>query len=57
MVMPVIMGGFGNWLVPLILMVPDIHFPRLNNIRFWFVPNALILLAFSGFVEGGVGAG
>lgn len=57
MVMPVMMGGFGNWLVPLILMVPDIHFPRLNNIRFWLVPNALGLLAYSGFVERGVGAG
>nr|YP_784022.1 cytochrome c oxidase subunit I [Acanthocardia tuberculata]ABF60128.1 cytochrome c oxidase subunit 1 [Acanthocardia tuberculata] len=57
MVMPVMMGGFGNWLVPLMLMVPDMHFPRLNNMSFWFVPNALILLAFSGFVEGGVGAG
>lgn len=56
-VIPVIIGGFGNWLVPLILSVPDMQFPRLNNIRFWFVPNALMLLAMSGFVESGVGAG
>ena len=34
MVMPVIIGGFGNWLVPLMLGVPDMAFPRLNNIRF-----------------------
>lgn len=33
-VMPVIIGGFGNWLIPLIMGVPDIGFPRLNNIRF-----------------------
>ena len=33
-VIPVIIGGFGNWLVPLMLGVPDIAFPRLNNIRF-----------------------
>lgn len=33
-VMPVIIGGFGNWLVPLMLGVPDMIFPRLNNIRF-----------------------
>jgi len=33
-VMPVIIGGFGNWLVPLILGLPDMVFPRLNNIRF-----------------------
>merc|ERR1712137_179678 len=55
--MGVIMGGFGNRLVPLILMVSDIHFPRLNNMRYWLVPNALWLLAYSGFVERGVGAG
>lgn len=34
LVMPMMMGGFGNWLVPLIIKVPDMRFPRLNNIRF-----------------------
>lgn len=34
LVMPIMMGGFGNWLVPLMLVVPDIAFPRLNNLRF-----------------------
>jgi heme/copper-type cytochrome/quinol oxidase subunit 1 len=34
MVMPTIIGGFGNWLIPLILGVPDIIYPRLNNLRF-----------------------
>lgn len=55
--MPTIMGGFGNWLVPLIVNAPDIAFPRLNNISFWLLPPALLLLLLSGMVESGVGTG
>lgn len=43
--------------MPLILGAPDIAFPRLNNISFWLLPPALLLLLFSGAVEGGVGTG
>lgn len=32
-------------------------FPRLNNISFWLLPPALILLLGSSFVEGGAGTG
>jgi len=56
-VMPVIIGGFGNWLVPLILGLPDIVFPRLNNIRFWLLPPSLFFLLASRFVEIGAGTG
>lgn len=56
-VMPTIIGGFGNWLVPLMVNAPDIAFPRLNNISFWLLPPALILLLLSGIVERGVGTG
>ena len=56
-VMPILIGGFGNWLVPLILGAPDIAFPRLNNIRFWFLLPALGLLLFRGLVERGAGTG
>jgi len=56
-VMPIIIGGFGNWLVPLILGIPDMAFPRLNNIRFWLLPPALFCLLSSSMVERGAGTG
>lgn len=57
LVIPIIIGGFGNWLVPLMLGAPDIAFPRLNNISFWLLPPALLLLLRSAAVERGVGTG
>ena len=56
-VIPVIIGGFGNWLVPLIVGAPDIAFPRLNNMRFWFLIPALSLLLRRRLVEIGAGTG
>lgn len=56
-VMPILIGGFGNWLVPLILGAPDIAFPRLNNMRFWFLIPALFLLLTRSLVESGAGTG
>merc|ERR1712038_84350 len=57
MVIPILIGGFGNWLVPLMLGAPDIAFPRLNNIRFWFLLPVLTLLLSRGLVESGAGTG
>nr|QOW07427.1 cytochrome c oxidase subunit 1 [Labyrinthula sp.] len=56
-VMPFMIGGFGNWFVPLMLGAPDMAFPRLNNISFWLLPPALLLMVSSAFVEGGAGTG
>lgn len=36
---------------------PDIAYPRLNNMRFWFLVPALLLLVIRGIVERGAGTG
>lgn len=43
--------------MPLILGAVDIAFPRLNNISFWLLPPALLLLLSSAAVECGAGTG
>ena len=50
-------AGFANYMVPVLIGAPDIAFPRLNNLSFWILIPAIVLLLASAFVEQGAGTG
>jgi cytochrome c oxidase subunit 1 len=56
-VIPISIGGFGNWLLPLMLGIPDIAFPRINNLSFWLLIPSFTFLLLSSILDSGVGTG
>ena len=52
MIMPAFVG-FANWMVPMMIGAPDMALPRLNNLRFWMLPFATLLLISTLFMDGG----
>jgi len=49
--------GLGNWMIPLMVGAPDMALPRMNNLSFWILPFAFILLLSTLFLPGGGPAG
>jgi cytochrome c oxidase subunit 1 len=49
--------GFANWMIPMQVGAPDMALPRLNNLSFWILPFAFLLLLGTLFVPGGAPAG
>jgi cytochrome c oxidase subunit 1 len=47
------MVGLANWQVPMMIGAPDMALPRLNNLSFWILPFAGLLLVSTLFMEGG----
>lgn len=46
MVMPAA-AGMANWMIPMMIGAPDMALPRLNNLSFWLLPAAALMLMLS----------
>ncbi|CAK0769036.1 hypothetical protein CCP3SC15_3990001 [Gammaproteobacteria bacterium] len=43
-------AGLANWMIPLMIGAPDMALPRLNNLSFWLLPAAAVMLVLSFIV-------
>ena len=51
-VMPAFVG-LANWMIPMMIGAPDMAMPRMNNLSFWILPFAAVMLVSTLFMEGG----
>ena len=51
-VMPAFVG-LANWMVPMMIGAPDMALPRLNNLSFWILPFAFLMMISTLFMEAG----
>ena len=56
-IMPITLGGFANYWLPLCIGCPDMLFPRLNNLSFWFYFVACLFVMLCVLLEEGIGIG
>jgi len=40
-------AGLANWMIPLMIGAPDMALPRMNNLSFWLLPAAAVMLVLS----------
>jgi len=40
-------AGMANWMLPLMIGAPDMALPRMNNLSFWLLPAAAVMLVLS----------
>ncbi len=45
--------GLANWMIPMMIGAPDMALPRMNNLSFWILPFAFLILLSSLFLPGG----
>ncbi len=43
-------AGMANWMIPLMIGAPDMALPRMNNLSFWLLPAAAVMLVLSFIV-------
>ncbi|MCY0541567.1 cbb3-type cytochrome c oxidase subunit I, partial [Klebsiella pneumoniae] len=54
-VMPAL-TGFANWQIPMMIGASDMAFARMNNLSFWLLPPAALLLIAAFFTPDGAAA-